>query len=156
MGRAGYVAFSGDVPEAHVHAGLATPYAHTTAPLRRLADRYVLDLLVQLESGAAPDADAVDTLRRLPDEMEEAESRAGQVERAIVDDLEARLLEHRVGERFDAVVVDHDARGARLQIAEPPIRARLHSDRADRPWDDARRAARRRRPAGAVAPLRPG
>ena len=61
--------------------------------------------------------------------MEEAESRAGQVERAIVDDLEARLLEHRVGERFDAVVVEHDARGARLQIAEPPIRARLHSDR---------------------------
>ena len=61
--------------------------------------------------------------------MEEAESRAGQVERAIVDELEARLLEHRVGERFDAVVVDHDARGARLQIAEPPIRARLHSDR---------------------------
>ena len=129
MGRAGYVAFSGDVPEAHVHAGLATPYAHTTAPLRRLADRYVLDLLVQLESGATPDADAVDALRRLPDEMAEAESRAGQVERAIVDDLEARLLEHRVGERFDAVVVDHDARGARLQIAEPPIRARLHSDR---------------------------
>ena len=129
MGHAGYLAFSGEVPEAHVHAGLATPYAHTTAPLRRLADRYVLDLLVRLESGAAPDADAVDALRRLPDEMAEAESRAGQVERAIVDDLEARLLEHRVGQRFDAVVVDHDARGARLQIAEPPIRARLHTDR---------------------------
>ncbi len=128
MGRAGYAAFSGEVPEAHVHAGLATPYAHTTAPLRRLADRYVLDLLVQLESGAAPDAAAVETLRRLPEQMEEAESRAGQVERAIVDELEARLLEHRVGERFEAVVVEHDARGARLQIAEPPIRARLRSD----------------------------
>ena len=129
MGRAGYVAFSGEVPAAHVHAGLATPYAHTTAPLRRLADRYVLDLLVQLESGAAPDADAVSALRRLPDRMEGAESRAGEVERAIIDDLEARLVEHRVGERFDAVVVEHDARGARLQIAEPPIRARLRSDR---------------------------
>jgi VacB/RNase II family 3'-5' exoribonuclease len=128
MGRAGYVAFAGEVPEAHLHAGLATPYAHTTAPLRRLADRYVLDLLVQLESGASPDADAVAALMRLPDRMEEAESRAGQVERAIIDDLEARLLEHRVGERFDAVVVEHDARGARLQIADPPIRARLHSD----------------------------
>jgi exoribonuclease R len=133
MGHAGYTAFSGEVPAEHVHAGLATSYAHTTAPLRRLADRYVLDLLVDLEAGRSPSPDAVATLARLPDTMEEAESRAGQVERAIVDDLEARLLEHRVGEEFDAAVVEHDARGARLQIAEPPIRARLHSDRRFEP-----------------------
>jgi len=127
MGRAGYAAFAGEVPEQHVHAGLATPYAHTTAPLRRLADRYVLDLLVELEAGRAPDAAAVETLGRLPDVMEEAEARAAQVERAVVDELEARVLEHRIGERFDAVVVDDDARGARLQIADPPVRARLRS-----------------------------
>ena len=59
--------------------------------------------------------------------MEESEARAGQVERAVVDELEARELEHRVGERFDAVVVDDDSRGARLQIADPPVRARLRS-----------------------------
>jgi exoribonuclease R len=129
MGRAGYAAFSGDPPAEHVHAGLAMPYAHTTAPLRRLADRYVLDLLVELEAGRRPDAAAVETLGRLPKVMEDAEARAGQVERAVVDDLEARVLEHRVGERFDAVVVEHDARGAKLQIAEPPVRARLHDER---------------------------
>jgi exoribonuclease R len=129
MGRAGYVAFAGEVPEQHVHAGLATPYAHTTAPLRRLADRYVLDLLIELEAGREPDAAAVETLGKLPGAMDEAESRAGQVERAVVDELEARLLEHRVGERFEAVVVDDDSRGARLQIADPPVRARLHGDR---------------------------
>ena len=133
MGRAGYVAFSGEVPKEHVHAGLAIAYAHTTAPLRRLADRYVLDLLVDLEAGRSPDPAAVETLLRLPDRMEEAEARAGQVERAVVDELEARELEHRVGERFDAVVVDDDARGARLQIADPPVRARLHSDRRIEP-----------------------
>jgi exoribonuclease R len=129
MGRAGYTAFSGDVPQQHVHAGVSAPYAHTTAPLRRLADRYVLDLLVELEAGGAPDAAAVEALEKLPQAMEDAESRAGQVERAVVDELEARLLEHRVGEQFEAVVVDDDARGARLQIAEPPVRARLHGDR---------------------------
>jgi exoribonuclease R len=133
MGRAGYLAFSGDVPADHVHAGLAIAYAHTTAPLRRLADRYVLDLLIDLEAGRVPGADAVATLGRLPDTMQDAESRAGQVERAIVDDLEARLLEHRVGEEFEAAVVDDDARGARLQISEPPVRARLHSDRRIEP-----------------------
>jgi exoribonuclease R len=133
MGRAGYLAFSGDVPADHAHAGLAIAYAHTTAPLRRLADRYVLDLLIDLEAGRTPGADAVATLGRLPDTMQEAESRAGQVERAIVDDLEARLLEHRVGEEFEAAVVDDDARGARLQISEPPVRARLHSSRRIEP-----------------------
>jgi exoribonuclease R len=129
MGRAGYMAFSGEVPAEHIHAGLATPYAHTTAPLRRLADRYVLDLLIDLEAGGSPRPEAVATLARLPETMEDSEFRAAQVERAIVDDLEARLLEHRVGERFDAAVVDDDTRGARLQIAEPPVRARLRSDR---------------------------
>jgi exoribonuclease R len=128
MGRVGYVAFSGEVPKEHVHAGLAIAYAHTTAPLRRLADRYVLDLLVDLEAGRTPDAAAVETLLRLPDVMEQSEARAAQVERAVVDELEARELEHRVGERFDAVVVDDDSRGARLQIADPPVRARLRSD----------------------------
>ena len=116
----------------------------------------MLDLLVDLEAGRSPSPEAVATLARLPDTMEEAESRAGQVERAIVDDLEARLLEHRVGEEFDAAVVEHDARGARLQIAEPPIRARLRSDRRFEPGNDARRPARRRRPGRPVAPLRSG
>jgi exoribonuclease R len=88
----------------------------------------VLDLLVDLEAGGTPQPEAIATLARLPKTMEESESRAGQVERAIVDDLEARLLEHRVGELFEAAVVEHDARGARLQIAEPPVRARLRSD----------------------------
>ena len=57
----------------------------------------------------------------------------GSVTPAQWNDLEARLLEHRVGEEFDAAVVEQDARGARLQIAEPPIRARLHSDRRFEP-----------------------
>jgi exoribonuclease R len=126
MGRAGYTAFSGSLPADPEHAALATPYAHCTAPMRRLADRYVLDLVAGLAGGRAPSAADVETLARLPDVMDRAEERADQLERAIVDDAEARLLEHRVGEEFSAVVVDIDRRGARLQVAEPPVRARLH------------------------------
>ena len=128
MGRAGYTAFAGAAPADGRHAGIAAAYAHTTAPLRRLADRYVLDLLVELGAGGTPAADEVETLERLPAVMEEAEARASQVERAVVDGVEARLLEHRIGERFKAVVLEHDARGARLQITDPPVRARLHAD----------------------------
>ena len=39
-----------------------------------------------------------------------------------------RLLEHRVGERFDAVALENDRRGTVIRIAEPPVRARLHAD----------------------------
>ncbi len=132
MGRAGYTAFSGVPPAVPEHAALAAAYAHCTAPMRRLADRYVLDLVCDLCAGREPSAAAVDTLGRLPAVMDRAEERADQLDRAIVDDVEARLLEHRVGEQFTAVVVDIDRRGARLQLADPPVRARLH----DQPMPD--------------------
>ena len=51
---ADYLAFDGEVPADPLHHALAMPYAHATAPLRRLCDRYVLDLLVQLSAGDAP------------------------------------------------------------------------------------------------------
>ena len=127
MGRAGYTVFSGAPPAQTVHGALAAPYAHATAPLRRLADRYVLDLLCELAGGEAPGEAEGETLGRLPAAMAAADVRNGEVERAIVDDVETRVLEHRLGEEFTAVVVDIDARGARIQIADPPIRARLHA-----------------------------
>ena len=49
---AGYLAFDGAVPDAHLeHSALAAPYAHTTAPLRRLVDRYVLEVCHALLNG---------------------------------------------------------------------------------------------------------
>ncbi len=128
MGRAGYTAFDGAPPPDPVHGALAAAYAHCTAPLRRLADRYVLDLLCPLSAGAAPDAALTEPLGRLPAVMERADDRAEQLELAIVDDVEARTLEHRVGDVFRGIIVDEDARGARLQIADPPVRARLHAE----------------------------
>ena len=47
MRGADYVAFDGEPPDHRAHSALAMPYAHCTAPLRRLADRYVLDLLAR-------------------------------------------------------------------------------------------------------------
>ena len=37
---AGYAAFDGAPPAHRTHAGIGAPYAHVTAPLRRLVDRY--------------------------------------------------------------------------------------------------------------------
>ena len=127
MGHAGYAFFEGTPPEGSEHAGIAARYAHTTAPLRRLADRYVLDLVA-----GGGDREA---LARLPEVMSEAGSRAARVERAIVDDVETRLLEHRVGERFTAVALENDRHGTVIRIADPPVRARMHADPAPAPGD---------------------
>ena len=111
------------------HAAMAAPYAHATAPLRRLADRYVLDLAVLLSAGGFPDSASIDRLAALPATMERADSTAARIDRACLDLVEAVLLRDRVGEEFDAVVVDANKDGAAITIAEPAVRARLpHSD----------------------------
>lgn len=120
---ADYLAFDGDVPADPLHHALAMPYAHATAPLRRLGDRYVLDLLVQLGAGARPGPAEVETLKRLPAVMDEAERREGRFERRAVDVAEAWVLRDRVGERFAATVLGARGGDVEVQIEDPPVRA---------------------------------
>ena len=127
MGHAGYLFFEGALPAGSEHAGIAAHYAHTTAPLRRLADRYVLELVA-----GGGDRDA---LAQLPDVMTDAGSRAARVESAVVDDMEVRLLEHRLGEAFAAVALENDRHGTVIRIADPPVRARMHADPPPTPGD---------------------
>ena len=74
-------------PGAPWHSVIAAPYAHATAPLRRLADRYVLDLVCELEAGAVSQSTA-DALDRLAEVMERAETKAAHVDRAAIDLVE--------------------------------------------------------------------
>lgn len=120
---ADYLAFDGEAPADPLHHALAMPYAHATAPLRRLCDRYVLDLLVQLSAGARPSAAEVETLGRLPAVMDEAERRESKFERSAVDIAEAWVLRGRVGERFAATVLGARGGDVEVQIEDPPVRA---------------------------------
>ena len=47
----GYVGFDGEVPADPIHSALASEYAHVTAPLRRLGDRYAGEICVALCAG---------------------------------------------------------------------------------------------------------
>ncbi|MEU3988724.1 RNB domain-containing ribonuclease [Streptomyces platensis] len=105
---AGYTVFDGTAPAASdaLHAAVAAPYAHATAPLRRLVDRYTSELCLAASAGAAPPDWVRTALPALPREMELGTQRANQVERACVDLVEAALLRDRVGEIFEALVVE--------------------------------------------------
>jgi exoribonuclease R len=101
-----YQVFHGQIPERSTHAALATEYAHVTAPLRRLVDRFATEICVCLCDGDEVPDWVCEALPALPQLMEAGDRRAKAVERACVDLAEAVLLRDRVGEVFDGVVLD--------------------------------------------------
>lgn len=120
---AGYQPFrDGETPW---HAAVAAPYAHATAPLRRLADRYVVQAALAVANGrAVPDAVAA-AFAKLPKVMGRADARAGRIDRAVIDMAEAVMLTGREGETFGAVVTDIGERGATIQLCDMPVVARI-------------------------------
>lgn len=121
---AGYTAFDGDVPAQIEQAALAAPYAHVTAPLRRLVDRFGLAVCDALCRGEEVPEWARQALPQLPALMARSSALAGAVERACVDAVEAAVLQHRTGERFDAVVVDRNGDDRLvIQLVEPAVAA---------------------------------
>jgi exoribonuclease R len=122
LGRgAGYAAFDGEPPAEHLHFSIASAYAHATAPLRRLQDRYVSECCLAVHAGSPVPHWVRAGLPGLALAMRAGDRRAGQVERGVVDLVEALLLSGREGEVFDAVVVDDGL----VQIQDPAVRARV-------------------------------
>lgn len=127
---AGYAAFAGALPEQPLHSALASTYAHATAPLRRLVDRYVGEACLALSAGKDVPDWVLRALPALPATMADADRRANQYERAVIDLAEAIQLAPHVGETFEGVVVEVDrrnpARGT-LMLRDPAIEAPAES-----------------------------
>lgn len=107
------------------HAAVAATYAHATAPLRRLADRYVIRATLAIANGQPVPAAVTDAFGKLPAVMARADAIGGQIDRAVIDLAEAVMLQGREGQAFAAVVTDADDRGARIQLRDLPVVARL-------------------------------
>jgi exoribonuclease R len=107
---AGYAAFDGEPPPHPMHSALASTYAHATAPLRRLVDRYTGETCVALCAGEPVPDWVLQALPGLPRTMAAADHRANRYERAVIDLAEALMLAPRVGESFEATVVETDRR----------------------------------------------
>jgi exoribonuclease R len=119
---AGYTAFGPGVPpQGSTHFAIAASYAHATAPLRRLADRYVLETCLALTEGNEVPEHVRAALPALPQEMAAGTQRAGRAAREAVDLVEAIVLADRVGDTFEAVAVDDDL----IQLRDPAVLARI-------------------------------
>lgn len=106
------------------HAAMAATYAHATAPLRRLADRYVVRAALAVANGQAVPEEVEAAFQKLGPVMARAEARSGQIERAVVDLAEAAVLAGQEGKSFAAMVTDLGEAGARIQLCDLPVVAR--------------------------------
>lgn len=124
---AGYVAFDGAIPDQPQHAALAAPYAHVTAPLRRLVDRFGGEICLALCADRPVPDWVLAASDGVPELMADAESRAKRYERGVIDLIEVSLLHDRVGQQFVGTVVDVDDNGNRgiVMLADPAVQARV-------------------------------
>jgi exoribonuclease R len=118
---AGYVAFDGSAPAASDHAGVGGAYAHVTAPLRRLVDRFGTEVCLAVCAGQPVPSWVREALPALPELMHASDQHASKVDRTCVDQAEVWMLQGRVGEQFAAVVVHADTKGGEVMLHEPPV-----------------------------------
>lgn len=128
---AGYLALVPGATGDLAQNAIGAPYAHVTAPLRRLADRYANEIALAICRGQAPPAWAVDALPRLPEAMKSSRRRAGELDRRTVDFVEAVVLAPRVGETFDAVVIEAGEKSGTVQLKDPAVVAQCACPRLE-------------------------
>jgi exoribonuclease R len=121
---AGYTPFDGAVPDQPNHAAVANPYAHVTAPLRRLVDRFGLLVCEALSSGADVAPWVLEALPTLPDIMATSDRRTNGVERACTNAVEAAELVAHVGDTLAAVVVEENDKGVVVQLIDVAVVAK--------------------------------
>ena len=107
--------------EEAVHSAIAARYAHVTAPLRRLVDRYGEEVCVAACAQAPVPEWVLQALPDLPDVMEQTGKRARVIGRGALTALEALVLRGHEGEVFDGVITsERDGRGE-LVLTEPAV-----------------------------------
>lgn len=127
---AGYTAFEDGAPARASHAGVGAAYAHVTAPLRRLVDRYCAEICLAVNAGTEVPGWVREALWQLPSAMGASDRTAGQVERACLAQAQSWMLADRVGEEFDATVLraGGDGTGGEVFVAAPPVIARCEGE----------------------------
>ena len=117
-----------DAEEA-VHSAIAARYAHVTAPLRRLVDRYGEEICIAACAGRSVPEWVLQALPDLPGIMEQTGKRARAIGRGALTALEALVLRGHEGEVFDGVITSERAGRGELVLAEPAVVTEIRAGR---------------------------
>jgi exoribonuclease R len=121
---AAWTTFRGAPPEVTDHAAIGAPYAHVTAPLRRLVDRYGLEVCLAASAGTAVPDWVLDALDGLGADMAAGSQRGAAVDRACTDLVEAAVLAPHVGDVMDALALTETS----VQLMDPAVVAPCDGD----------------------------
>ena len=112
------------------HSGVGADYAHVTAPLRRLADRFATEICLSLHAGVPVPRWVSDALGELPSAMGSADRRGSALAKACAGAVAAFVLHGREGEEFAATVlqIEPERNRAIVVLHEPPVRAHCPPD----------------------------
>ena len=117
---AAWTPFLGEPPAVLEHAAIAAPYAHVTAPLRRLVDRFGLEVCLAASAGREVPGWVTESFGELGSQMASGAARGGAVHRECTDLVEAAVLAPHVGRELDAVAITDGS----VQVARPAVVAR--------------------------------
>ncbi|MBI5101692.1 MAG: RNB domain-containing ribonuclease [Nitrospirae bacterium] len=107
------------------HFGLAVrDYTHSTAPNRRYPD-LITQRLLKAAIAKSPSPYGKDELEALAKHCTEEEDAASKVERQVRKSAAAMLLEHRIGEQFDAIVTGAAEKGTWARLLTVPVEGRV-------------------------------
>lgn len=115
------------------HSAIASLYAHVTAPLRRLIDRYTLEACRCICAGEEIPDWVREALPGLPKTMARANQRASAYERGAINALEGLILSGYEGEIFHAVVIEASERDGEepsgsIMLREPAVEAYIYGN----------------------------
>jgi exoribonuclease R len=116
---ASYASFDGEPPAETMQSAIGAPYAHVTAPLRRLVDRFGLEVCVAVSGGTEVPGWVREGLPGLPGAMGRSSNTAGRLSRRTLDTVEAAVLAPHIGEEFDALAITD----ATVQLSDPAVEA---------------------------------
>lgn len=108
---------------AEIHAGIGGYYAHVTAPLRRLSDRFAAEVCLALSTGSELPTWVSTRAHDVVAAMRASSHLAAQVDKACLNLTEATVLAPWVGSNFSAIVVHNNEKRqrSRLFVANPPV-----------------------------------
>jgi exoribonuclease R len=124
MGAGEYIAeLPGDTSPGHF--GLAVKdYTHSAAPNRRYTD-LITQRLLKAAIGGSYLPYSNDELEALAKHCTEEEDAANKVERQVGKSAAAMLMEHRIGEQFDAIVTGAAEKGTWARLLTIPVEGRV-------------------------------
>lgn len=107
-------------PSNLLHGALGVAYAHVTAPLRRLVDRFGAEICLAVAAGRNVPEWVHQALPTVGAHMATGDHVAKKVDRECIDAVESAVLAPQIGQVFDGVGLDEST----VQIAEPAVLAR--------------------------------